>query len=80
VFATFNFTRRGNVESWPLDGQSVPFPEGMRYPNEMLNTEIFKFVDGKISRVEAVFTGPQTYMLGTGWPGGSKPESRPIGQ
>ena len=80
VFATFNFTRRGNVESWPLDGQSVPFPEGMRYPNEMLNTEIFKFVDGKISRVEAVFTGPQSYMLGTGWPGGSKPESRPIGK
>lgn len=80
VFATFNFTRRGNVESWPLDGKSVPFPEGMRYPNEMLNTEIFKFVDGKITRVEAVFTGPQTYMLGTGWPGGSKAESRPIGQ
>ena len=80
VFATFNFTRRGNVETWPLEGKAVPFPEGMRYPNEMLNTEIFKFVDGKITRVEAVFTGPQSYMLGTGWPGGSKPESRPIGQ
>jgi hypothetical protein len=80
VFATFNFTRRGNVESWPLDGKSVPFPEGMRYPNEMLNTEIFKFVDGKISRVEAVFTGPQSYMQGTGWPGGTKAESRPVGQ
>ena len=80
VFATFNFTRRGNVETWPLDGKAVPFPEGMRYPNEMLNTEIFKFVDGKITRVEAVFTGPQSYMLGTGWPGGSKPESRPIGK
>jgi hypothetical protein len=80
VFATFNFTRRGNVESWPLDGKSVPFPEGMRYPNEMLNTEIFKFVDGQITRVEAVFTGPQTYMLGTGWPGGAKAEARPIGQ
>ena len=80
VFATFNFTRRGNVESWPLDGKSVPFPEGMRYPNEMLNTEIFKFVNGKITRVEAVFTGPQTYMRGTGWPGGSKAEARPIGK
>lgn len=80
VFATFDFTRRGNVETWPLDGKSVPFPEGMRYPNEILNTEMFKFVDGKISRVEAVFTGPQAYMRGTGWPGGSKPEARPIGK
>jgi hypothetical protein len=80
VFATFNFTRRGNVESWPLDGKRVAFPEGMRYPNEMLNTEIFKFVDGKITRIEAVFTGPQSYMRGTGWPGGTKAESRPIGK
>jgi hypothetical protein len=46
----------------------------------MLNTEMFKFVDGRISRVEAVFTGPQSCGLGTGWPGGSKAESRPIGQ
>lgn len=80
VFATFNFTRRGNVESWPLEGKQVPFPDGMRYPNEMLNTEIFKFVNGRITRVEAVFTGPQAYMLGTGWPGGSKAEARPIGK
>jgi hypothetical protein len=80
VFATFDFLRRGNVESWTLDGHSVPYPEGMRYPNEILNTEIFKFVDGKITRVEAVFEGPQSYMRGTGWPGGTKAESRPIGQ
>ncbi len=80
VFATFDFLRRGNVESWTLDGRSVPYPDGMRYPNEILNTEIFKFVDGKISRVEAVFEGPQSYMRGTGWPGGTKAESRPIGQ
>ncbi len=80
VFATFDFMRRGNVESWTLDGHSVPYPDGMRYPNEILNTEIFKFVDGKITRVEAVFEGPQSYMRGTGWPGGTKAESRPIGQ
>jgi hypothetical protein len=80
VFATFDFMRRGNVETWSLDGKAVPFPEGMRYPNEILNTEIFKFVDGKITRVEAVFEGPQSYMRGTGWPGGTKAESRPIGQ
>jgi hypothetical protein len=33
-----HFQRRSNVESWTLDGKSVSFPEGMRYPNEMLNT------------------------------------------
>jgi hypothetical protein len=80
VFATFDFMRRGNVESWTFEGRSVPYPEGMRYPNEILNTEIFKFVDGKITRVEAVFEGPQSYMRGTGWPGGTKAESRPIGE
>jgi predicted ester cyclase len=79
VYAVFDFTRRGNVESWTYEGRQVPFPEGMRYPNEILNTEMFKFVDGKITRVEAVFEGPQTYMRGTGWPGGTKPEARPAG-
>lgn len=47
----------------------------MRYPNEMLNSEAWKFADGKITRIEAVFTGPQAYRLGTGW-GGAKPVSR----
>ena len=80
VFATFDFMRRGNVESWNYEGHRFAMPEGMREPNEILNTEIFKFVDGKISRVEAVFEGPQTYKRGTGWPGGTKAESRPIGR
>jgi hypothetical protein len=80
VFATFDFMRRGNVESWTYRGHRFTMPEGMREPNEILNTEIFKFVNGKISRVEAVFEGPQAYGRGTGWPGGSKPESRPNGQ
>jgi hypothetical protein len=80
VFAVFDFMRRGNVESWSYLGQSFAMPEGMRYPNEILNTEIFKFVGGKISRVEAVFEGPQAYKRGTGWPGGAPAESRPIGQ
>ncbi len=80
VFATFDFMRRGNVESWTYQGHRFQMPEGMREPNEILNTEIFKFVDGKISRVEAVFEGPQAYKRGTGWPGGSRPESRPNGQ
>jgi hypothetical protein len=80
VYAVFDFMRRGNVESWTYEGRKVPYPEGMRYPNEILNTEIFKFVNGKITRVEAVFEGPQSYMRGTGWPGGTKAESRPIGE
>jgi hypothetical protein len=80
VYAVFDFMRRGNVESWTYEGHKVPYPEAMRYPNEILNTEIFKFVNGKITRVEAVFEGPQSYMRGTGWPGGTKAESRPIGE
>jgi hypothetical protein len=80
VFATFDFMRRGNVESWTYLGHRFAMPEGMREPNEILNTEIFKFVNGKIARVEAVFEGPQAYRRGTGWPGGSKPESRPSGE
>jgi hypothetical protein len=80
VFAVFDFMRRGNVESWSYEGHSFEMPEGMRYPNEILNTEIFKFVNGRISRVEAVFEGPQAYKRGTGWPGGAAAESRPIGQ
>jgi hypothetical protein len=80
VFATFDFMRRGNVESWTYEGHRFAMPEGMREPNEILNTEIFKFVDGKISRVEAVFEGPQAYKRGTGWPGGTKAESRPDNQ
>jgi len=80
VFATFDFMRRGNVESWTYEGHRFAMPEGMREPNEILNTEIFKFVDGKISRVEAVFEGPQAYKRGTGWPGGTPAESRPSGK
>jgi hypothetical protein len=77
VFATFDFMRRGNVESWTYQGHRFPMPEAMREPNEILNTEIFKFIDGRIARVEAVFEGPQAYKRGTGWPGGTRPESRP---
>lgn len=78
VFAIFDFMRRGNVESWTYQGHRFAMPEGMREPNEVLNTEIFKFVNGKISRVEALFEGPQTYKRGTGWPGGAPAESRPV--
>jgi len=77
VYAVFDFMRRGNVEAWTWNGNTYPMPEAMRYPNEILNTEIFKFSGGKLTRVEAVFTGPQAYKRGTGWPGGGKEESLP---
>ena len=80
VFAVFDLMRRGDVESWDYLGQRFAMPEAMRYPNEILNTEIFKFVNGKITRVEAVFEGPQAYKRGTGWPGGTPAESRPHGK
>jgi hypothetical protein len=70
--------RRGDVKGVTLDGKTYEYPAGMRYPNEMLNSEAWKFVDGKITRIEAVFTGPQAYKLGTGW-GGTKSVSRPVG-
>jgi len=77
VYAVFDFMRRGDVEAWSYNGNTYPMPEGMRYPNEILNTEIFKFSGGKLTRVEAVFTGPQAYKRGTGWPGGGAEQSQP---
>ncbi|MEO6340174.1 MAG: hypothetical protein ABIO39_09070, partial [Caulobacteraceae bacterium] len=76
VYTVFDFMRRGDVESWTWNGNTYPMADAMRYPNEILNTEIFKFVDGKITLVEAVFEGPQPYRRGTGWPGGTVPVSR----
>jgi hypothetical protein len=78
VYGTFNFMRRGEVQGVTMDGKFYDFLEGMRYPNEMLNSEAWKFIDGKISRVEAVFTRPQAYRMGTGW-GGTEPVSRSAG-
>ena len=78
VYGTFNFMRRGDVQGVTMDGKTYDFPPAMRYPNEMLNSEAWKFVDGKITRIEAVFTGPQAYGLGTGW-SDAKPVSRPAG-
>jgi hypothetical protein len=80
VFGIFDFMRRGNIKTVTIDGTTYDMMANTLYPNEILNTEAWKFVDGKIARVEAVFEGPQAYMLGTGWPGGTPAESRPIGQ
>lgn len=77
VYATFDFVRRGDVETWTYNGSTYPMFEAMRYPNEILNTEVWKIRNGQIYRIEAVFTGPQAYLRGTSWPGGTKLVQRP---
>jgi hypothetical protein len=41
-----------------------------------LNTEAWKFRNGRITRIEAVFKADQTYKTGTGRPGGRHGEAR----
>jgi len=77
VFGTFDFMRRGNVKSYTYEGKTYPIGAQALLPNEALNSEAWKFVGGKLSRVEAVFPPAQHYGLGNGWPG-TKPELRPI--
>jgi hypothetical protein len=76
----FVFRRRGNIPGATCQGKFYHFPFGMRMPDENLAAEAWKFRDGKITRVEATFLGSDVYRAGTGWPGGMKGVSRPIGQ
>ncbi len=70
VFGVFNFRRRGNVKTVTMpNGRTYPMMPSTQYPNEVLNTEGWKFRDGKITRIEAVFLGGKVYKTGTGWPG-----------
>ncbi|HEV2703926.1 MAG TPA: hypothetical protein VGV09_20035 [Steroidobacteraceae bacterium] len=79
VFAVFDFRRRGTVKSVTMpNGRTYPMMPSTQWPNEVLNTEAWKFQGGKITRVEAVFLGNRTYKQGTGWPGGRKGEKRPL--
>jgi hypothetical protein len=80
VFGIFVFRRRGNIPGATYQGKFYHFPFGMRMPDENLAAEAWKFRDGKITRVEATFLGNNVYRAGTGWPGGMKGVSRPIGQ
>lgn len=78
VFGIFNFRRRGTVKQVTMpNGKTYQMMPSTQWPNEVLNTEAWKFKDGKITRIEAVFKGDQDYKTGTGWPGGFKSESRP---
>ena len=77
VFAVFDFRRRGTVKSVTMpNGRTYPMMPSTQWPNEVLNTEAWKFQNGKITRVEAVFLGNRPYKQGTGWPGGRKGEKR----
>jgi hypothetical protein len=79
IFAVFDFRRRGTVKTVTMpNGRTYPMMPSTQWPNEVLNTEAWKFQDGKITRVEAVFLGNRPYMQGTGWPGGRKGEKRPM--
>ena len=70
VFGVFNFRRRGNVKTVTMpNGRTYPMMPSTQYPNEVLNTEGWKFRDGKITRIEAIFLGGKVYKTGTGWPG-----------
>jgi hypothetical protein len=79
VFSVFDFRRRGTVKTVKMpNGCTYPMMPSTQWPNEVLNTEAWKFQGGKITRVEAVFLGNRTYKQGTGWPGGRKGEKRPM--
>lgn len=78
VFSVFDFRRRGTVKTVTMpNGRTYPMMPSTQWPNEVLNTEAWKFQNGKITRVEAIFLGNRTYKQGTGWPGGRKGEKRP---
>ena len=79
IFSVFDFRRRGTVKTVTMpNGKTYPMMPSTQWPNEVLNTEAWKFQDGKITRVEAIFLGNRTYKQGTGWPGGRKGEKRPM--
>ena len=78
VFSVFDFRRRGTVKTVTMpNGRTYPMMPSTQWPNEVLNTEAWKFQNGKITRVEAIFLGNRPYKQGTGWPGGRKGEKRP---
>jgi hypothetical protein len=67
VFGQWNFRRTGNVKGVTFNGKFYPFGDGMRFPNENLLGQAFKFRDGRIMRVQGVFFNANVYKAGTGW-------------
>lgn len=69
VFGHWVFRRKGNVPGVTLEGKFYPFQDSMRFPNENLLGQAFKFRDGRITRVQGVFLNANVYKSGTGWDG-----------
>lgn len=67
VFGQWVFRRRGDVPGVTFKGKFYPFLESMRFPNENLLGQAFKFRDGRITRVQGVFFNANVYKAGTGW-------------
>jgi hypothetical protein len=67
VFGFWNFRRRGDVQGATFRGRYYPFLDTMRFPNENLLGQAFKFRDGRILRVQGVFLNANVYRAGTGW-------------
>jgi hypothetical protein len=67
VFGFWNFRRRGDVQGATFRGHFYPFLDTMRFPNENLLGQAFKFRDGRILRVQGVFLNANVYRAGTGW-------------
>jgi hypothetical protein len=78
VFAIFNFRRRGTVKEVTMpNGRTYPMMPATQWPNENLLGEAWKFRNGRITRIEAVFFSNNVYKAGTGWPGGVHPAATP---
>jgi len=69
VFGHWVFRRKGNVPGVTFKGKFYPFLDSMRFPNENLLGQAFKFRDGRITRVQGVFLNSNVYKAGTGWDG-----------
>lgn len=46
VFGVFNFRRKGTVKDVTIDGRTYPMMPSTQWPNEVLNTQAWKFVNG----------------------------------
>lgn len=67
VFGHWVFRRRGNVPGVTFKDKFYPFQDTMKFPNENLLGQAFKFRDGRITRVQGVFLNGNVYKAGTGW-------------
>jgi hypothetical protein len=67
VFGQWVFRRAGTAKGVTFKGKFYPFMDSMRFPNENLLGQAFKFRNGRITRVQGVFLNANVYRAGTGW-------------